>query len=163
MQSSFLMNGPAQEMKLKLNNISTTPKMVKKVIKNFDSSKTSGPDCIPVVVVLISWTLLTGAGSGLLTSVMEKLNWFHLTRLITLVLLMWKRMCLFLRKNHLLRCWGWPSLTNWVGALTLFPLLKLLPRKLEPWFVLWSFFLLMLLCISINHTAMHGILLPCLC
>ena len=150
-------------MKLKLNNISQTPKMVKKVIKNFDSSKTSGPDCIPVVVVLISGTLLTGAGSGLLTSMMEKLNWFHLTSLISLVLLMWKRMYLFLRKNHLLRCWGWPSLTNWVGALTLSPLLKLPPRKLEPWFVLWSFFLLSLLCFSINHTAMHGILLPCLC
>ena len=31
--------------------ISTTPKMVKKVTKNIDSSKASGPDCIPVVVV----------------------------------------------------------------------------------------------------------------
>ena len=86
-------------MKLKLNNISTTPKMVKKVIKNFDSSKTSGPDCIPVVVVLISGTLLTGAGSGLLTSVMGKLTWFHLTSLITLVLLMWKRMFVFEEKS----------------------------------------------------------------
>ena len=36
---------------LKLHNISTTPKMVKKVITNLDSSKTSGPDCIPVVVL----------------------------------------------------------------------------------------------------------------
>ena len=31
--------------------ISTTPKMVKKVTINIDSSKASGPDCIPVVVV----------------------------------------------------------------------------------------------------------------
>ena len=36
---------------LKLDNISVTPKMVKKVITNLDSSKASGPDCIPVVVL----------------------------------------------------------------------------------------------------------------
>ena len=34
---------------LKLHNISITPKMVKKVITNLDSSKASGPDCTPVV------------------------------------------------------------------------------------------------------------------
>ena len=36
---------------LKLHNISITPKMVKKVIMDLDSSKASGPDCIPVVVL----------------------------------------------------------------------------------------------------------------
>ena len=36
---------------LKLHNISITPKMVKKVITNLDSSKASGPDCTPVVVL----------------------------------------------------------------------------------------------------------------
>ena len=36
---------------LKLHNISVTPKMVKKVIMNFDLSKASGPDFIPVVVL----------------------------------------------------------------------------------------------------------------
>ena len=36
---------------LKLHNISITPKMVKKVITNLDSSKASGPDCMPVVVL----------------------------------------------------------------------------------------------------------------
>ena len=36
---------------LKLHNISVTPKMVKKVIMNLDSSKVSGPDCIPVVIL----------------------------------------------------------------------------------------------------------------
>ena len=35
---------------MKLHNISVTPKMVKKVIMKLDSSKVSGPDCIPVVV-----------------------------------------------------------------------------------------------------------------
>ena len=34
----------------------------------------------------------------------------HLNGLITVVLLMWKWMSLFLKKKHLLRCWGWPSL-----------------------------------------------------
>ena len=37
---------------------------------------------------LISETLWTGAGSGLLFSILEKLNWFFVTGLITLVLLM---------------------------------------------------------------------------
>ena len=36
---------------LKMNNISVTTKMVKKVITNLDSSKASGPDSILVVVV----------------------------------------------------------------------------------------------------------------
>ena len=36
---------------LKLHNISVTPKMVKQVITNLDSSKGCGPDCIPVVVL----------------------------------------------------------------------------------------------------------------
>ena len=36
---------------LKLHNISITPKMVKKVITNLDSSKASAPDCIPVVIL----------------------------------------------------------------------------------------------------------------
>ena len=36
---------------LKLHNISIIPKMVEKVITNLDSSKASGPDCIPVVVL----------------------------------------------------------------------------------------------------------------
>ena len=36
---------------LKVHNISITPKIVKKVITNLDSSKASGPDCIPVVVL----------------------------------------------------------------------------------------------------------------
>ena len=34
-------------------------------------------------------------------------------------------MGLFLRKSHLLRCWGWPSLLNWIGVLTLSLLLKI--------------------------------------
>ena len=36
---------------LKLHNISITQKMIRKVISNIDSSKTSCPDCIPVVVL----------------------------------------------------------------------------------------------------------------
>ena len=87
---------------------------------------------------------------------LEKLNSFRFTSSITLVLLMWKRMGLFLRKNHLLRCLGWLYYLNWIGALILSLLLKLPPRKLESWFVLWSFFLLQLLCISIN------LIQPCL-
>ena len=39
-----------------------------------------------------------------------KHKWFCLTSLITLVLLTWKGISLFLKKNYLLRCfWGWLS------------------------------------------------------
>ena len=51
---------------------------------------------------------------------------------------------------------GWLSILNLIRALTLYLLLKLLPKKLEPWFVLWSFFLLRLLCISINLPHNHA-------
>ena len=63
---------------------------------------------------------------------------------------MWKWMSLFLRKIHILRCWGRISLLNWIGAFTLSLLVKLPPGKLRPWFILLSFFPLRLLCISIN-------------
>ena len=36
---------------LKLHNISVSPKMVETAITNLDSSKASGPDCIPVVAL----------------------------------------------------------------------------------------------------------------
>ena len=36
---------------LKLNNISVTPKMVRKVVMNLNLTKASDPDCIPVVVL----------------------------------------------------------------------------------------------------------------
>ena len=36
---------------LKLHNISVTSKMVRKVLMNLDLSKTSGPDCVSVVVL----------------------------------------------------------------------------------------------------------------
>ena len=45
----------------------------------------------------------------------ENSYWIHLTSPITLVLLMWKWMDLFLRKNHLLKCWGCLSLLNWIA------------------------------------------------
>ena len=101
-------------------------------------------------------TLWTGAGSDLLIPVLEKLGWFGLTGLITLVLLMWKWMGLFLRKNHLLKCWGWLSLLNMVRAFTLSLLLKLPPRKFELWFVLLSFLLLWLFHMSINLPYGHS-------
>ena len=58
-QNSYLVNSgislPAfpSRTNLKLHNISVTPKMVKKVITNLDSSMASGPDCISVVVLKI--------------------------------------------------------------------------------------------------------------
>ena len=42
---------PYYRTNLKLHNIFVTPKMVKNITTNLDSSKASGPDCIPVVVL----------------------------------------------------------------------------------------------------------------
>ena len=96
------------------------------------------------------------AGSCLLISKLEKLDWFHLTILITLVLLVWKWLGLFLMKNNLLRFRGWLFLLNWIGAYTL-PLLSKVPlREFEPCFVLWNFFLSRLLCISLNLSFGHA-------
>ena len=53
---------------------------------------------------LIYETMDWGKTSHLI-SMLDKLHSFRLTGLITLVLLMWKWMGLFLRKNHLLRSW----------------------------------------------------------
>ena len=47
-------------------------------------------------------------------------NLLCLTSLMTMVLLMWKWMGLFLKKNNLLCCWGGPSLLNWIEALNLY-------------------------------------------
>ena len=58
---------------------------------------------------LIYNTLWTGVMHGSLISVLGKVSWFCLIGLITIVLLVWKWMGLFLRKNHILRYWGWPS------------------------------------------------------
>ena len=53
---------------------------------------------------LIYKTLWTAVRSDLLISMLGKLSWFHLTSLITMFLLMWKWMGLFLRKNNYLYC-----------------------------------------------------------
>ena len=66
-------------------------------------------------------TLWTRAKSGLLISLLEKLTLFCLTGPITLVLMMWKRMGLFLRKSHLLRYWACLFLRNWIGIKFLSP------------------------------------------
>ena len=105
-----------------------------------------------------NWSIRDWNGTriGLLISMLERFNWFCLTSLIALVLLMWKWMGLLLRKNHLLRSWSWLSLVNWIKVLTLPVLAKLLPRELELWFVLWSVFLLRLLCNSVNLPYDHA-------
>ena len=61
---------------------------------------------------------------------LEKVNWFCLTGPMTLVLLMWKWMGLFLRKNHLLRCWVWFCLLNWIGAPYIFSIAKTASKKI---------------------------------
>ena len=48
--SDISLSGFLSRTNLKLHNISVK-EMVKKVIKNLDSSKASGPDCIPLVLL----------------------------------------------------------------------------------------------------------------
>ena len=71
--------------------------------------------------------------------------------LITLVLFDVKRDGYLLEENLYFEIfWDYLSLLNYIDAFTLSLLLKLSPKKLEPWFVLWRVFLLRLLFISIN-------------
>ena len=51
--------------------------------------------------------------------------------LITLVLLMWKWMGPFLRKNHLLRCWGLVCPLNWIGGSYIMSVAKTATKKTE--------------------------------
>ena len=46
-----LINSQNYQTMLSYGNISVTPKMVEKVIKNLDSSKASGPDGVHMVVL----------------------------------------------------------------------------------------------------------------
>ena len=57
---------------LKLCNIYLTPKLVKKFITNFDSSKPSGHDCIPVVVLKNSEPKLSCILTELLNMCLEE-------------------------------------------------------------------------------------------
>ena len=80
-----------------------------------------------------------------------KPNLFCLSGLITLVLFDVKRDGYLLEENLYFEIfWDYLSLLNYIDAFTLSLLLKLFPKKLEPWFVLWLVFLLRLLFISIN-------------
>ena len=54
--------------------------------------------------MLITINAMIRVEKSLLISLLEKLNLFRLIGFITLVLLMWKWMGLFLIKNHLLIC-----------------------------------------------------------
>ena len=58
-------------------------------------------------------------------------------------------------KKSLFKMLGWLSLLNRISVLTLFLLLQVPPRKMKPWLILWSFFLLRLIFIFINLPYTH--------
>ena len=62
---------------------------------------------------LIYKTLLTGVRSALLISILRKHSWFCLISLIIMVLLMWKWMGLFFRKNCLMLGLSFSSKLDW--------------------------------------------------
>ena len=86
---------------------------------------------MPLNLNLIYKILWTGTRSGLFISMLGKINSFFERSDKSGSIEMWKWVGLFLRKNNLLRCWGWSSLLNWIGTLTLSLLLKFSPRKLK--------------------------------
>ena len=94
-------------------------------------------------------------GNKWLVDLNPGLNWSHFACLITGAIDV-RMDGLILRKKTSFKMLGWLSLLNWIGSRRLSLLLKLPPRKLEPWFVLWSFFILRLLCISINLPYGHA-------
>ena len=59
--------------------------------------------------------------------------------------------CSWKKNSHLSRCWDCLCYLNSTGALMLSLLLKVPPRKIELWFVLWNVFLRRLLFIYINE------------
>ena len=70
---------------------------------------------------------------------LQRLNLFRLAGIIAPVLLRWKWIGMFLRKNLFLWTLGCFSPVNWIGAVTWFLWLKLPPPKLNFWFVLYFF------------------------
>ena len=103
---------------------------------------------LTLLMILLSLVLWSGIWS-VTTTQLVSFDWSNNTGAINV-----KMDGSVLEQNHRLRCWGWLSLLSWIGAVTLFLLLKL--HKLEPCFILWSFSLLRLLCISINLPYNHA-------
>ena len=98
------------------------------------------------------------AGSSLLISLLEKLNLFCVTSLITLVLLMWKWMGLFLKKNHVLKSFGLSFSSKLDLGSYIISSVKTALKKIGA-------LIRSMKCLSPEvapYTALHGILLSCL-
>ena len=105
---------------------------------------------LSVIKHLMYNMLWTGAGSGLSISMLEKLILHCLTSLITLVLLMWKWMGLFLRGNDLFSSWWLPFSSKLELSSYIVSSAKTVSKKIEAMVRSMNFFLLRLFCISIN-------------
>ena len=77
-------------MNLKLHNFSVTPKMVKKTITNFDLTKASGVDVIPVMVLKNCEPELSYILAELFNMCLKELGkGLQLKTIILLVLFLW--------------------------------------------------------------------------
>ena len=101
---------------------------------------------------LIYETLWVVVRSGLLISMLGELRWFSLTSLITMVLLMWKWMCLKKKSSFKMLGLNFFSKLDWGSYII--PLAKTASKKIGA-LIPWSFFLLRLLFISINLRYVH--------
>ena len=99
---------------------------------------------------LVYETLCSGVWNGLLIWMLEKLIWFNIGAIDL------KMDESVIEEKLSFNMLGWLCLLNRNGTLTLSLLLKLLPRKLNPWFVLRRFYLLRLLCMSMNLPYGHA-------
>ena len=104
-------------------------------------------------LILIYETLWTGISSGLLISMLGKLNWFHLIGLITMVLLMWKWMVLKEKLSFKMLGLTFSSKFDWGSDIT--SIAKTASKKIGALICSVNFFLLRLLCISIDLPYAH--------
>ena len=112
---------------------------------------------------LICKTLWIGRGSGLLIAILEKLNWFRLTCLITLVLLMWKWMGLFLEKSSF-KMFGLSSSSKFYWESYNISIAKTASKKHGGFYSFpeVSFSIVCSVSLWIYHMVLHGWLLSCL-
>ena len=103
-------------------------------------------------------TLQTGAGNALLFSMLEKKKVVLCDQTNSSVAIDVKIDGSFLEEKSCIKMLGISLSSKMDWSLTLPLLPKLPPRKLDSWFVLWKFFLLRLLLVSINMPGL--VLLP---
>ena len=96
----------------------------------------------------------TGGRSGLMISMLEKLIWFHLIGLVTLALLIWKWVGLFMRKKSSFKMLGFTVCSKLDWGSYIISIAKTVSKKIG---ALIHFEKYLSLSIFIYQVALHGI------